>query len=233
MNFILFANIEQMATKFNAETHQKLFQQTFKNLNISNVSSFAIAQIADSTTTNPKIARLLKIAHIGCRNHCLNLGCKDMESDCPELKMLANETQEVHRKIKASNKLTVELDNVQAISRALDESCQTGTGRLKMKAPTCWNLLEDLLRSHVDCAEGICQVILAHPECNISDKTTSQDFIKKIKKHIAYLSHIKSASIGMQKKLATLKECQFLCNIVATCAAEGQGKAGNDFRYCK
>ncbi len=93
MNFILFANIEQTATKFNAETHQKLFQQTFKNLNISDVSSFAIAQIADSTATNPNIARLLKIAHIGCRNHCLNLGGKDMESDCPELKMLADETQ--------------------------------------------------------------------------------------------------------------------------------------------
>ncbi len=150
MNFILFANIEQMATKFNAETHQKLFQQTFKNLNISDISSFAIAQIADSTVTNPKIARLLKIAHIGCPNHCLNLGCKDMESDCPELKMLADETQEVHCKIKASNKLTADLDNVQAISRALDESCQTGTGRLKMKAPTHWNLLEDLLRSHID-----------------------------------------------------------------------------------
>ncbi len=110
---------------------------------------------------------------------------------------------------------------------------QTGTGRLKMKAPTCWNSLEDLLRSHVDCAEGICQVIAAHAERNISDKTTSQDFIKKIKKHIAYLGHIKPASIGMQKKLATLEECQFLCDLVATCATEGQGKAGNDFRYCK
>jgi hypothetical protein len=156
-----------------------------------------------------------------------------MESDCPELKMLADETQEVHPKIKASNKLTAELDNVQAISRALDKNCQTGTGRLKMKAPTCWNSLEDLLRSHVDCAEGIRQVIVTHPECDISDKTTSQDFIKKIKKHITYLGQIKSASIGMQKKPATLDECQFLCNLVATCAAEVQGKAGNDFWYCK
>jgi hypothetical protein len=93
--------------------------------------------------------------------------------------------------------------------------------------------LEDLLRSHVDCAEGIRQVIVAHPECDTSHKTTSQDFTKKIKKRIAYLGHIKSASIGMQKKLATLKECQFLCDLVATCAAEGQGKDGNDFRYCK
>jgi hypothetical protein len=55
MNFILFANTEQMATKFNAETHQKLFQQTFKNLNISNVSSFAIAKLLTVPPQTPRL----------------------------------------------------------------------------------------------------------------------------------------------------------------------------------
>ncbi len=76
------------ATKFNAEAHVKLFQQTFKHIHIDELSSFAIAQVADSTAMNPKIAWLLKINHIACRNHCLNLGCKDMKRDCPELKDL-------------------------------------------------------------------------------------------------------------------------------------------------
>jgi hypothetical protein len=194
------------------------------------VSSFAISQVADSTAMNPKIARLLKINHVACRNHCLNLGCKDMKRDCPELKDIANKTQEVHRKVKASNKLTAELENIQANSHALNK---TGTGRLKMKAATCWNSLEAMLKSHVENVEGICQVIEAYPECDISDKTTSQCFIKKVKKHLPYLSHIKSASVGMQKKLATLEECQFLCDLVAICAKDGKGKAGNDFQYCK
>ena len=76
---------------------------------------------------NPKIAWLLKINHVACHNHCLNLGCKDMERDCPELKDIADKTQEVHCKVKASNKLTAELENIQANSHA------TGTGRLKME----------------------------------------------------------------------------------------------------
>ena len=80
------------ATKFNAEAHVKLFQQTFKHIHINEVSSFAIAQVADSTAMNPKIARLLKINHVACHNHCLNLRCKDMERDCPELKDIANKT---------------------------------------------------------------------------------------------------------------------------------------------
>ncbi len=100
-----------------------------------------------------------------------------------------------------------------------------------MKAATCWNSLEAMLKSHVENVEVICQVTEAYPERDISEKTTSQCFIKKVKKHLPYLSHIKIASVGMQKKLATLEECQFLCDLVATCAKDGKGKAGNDFQY--
>jgi hypothetical protein len=226
----MLADGDLRATKFNTEAHAKLFQQTFKHIHINEVSSFTVAQVADSTTMNPKIARLLKINHVACHNHCLNLGCKDMERDCPELKDIAAKTQEVHRKVKAHNKLTAELGNIQANSHALNK---TGIGRLKMKAATCWNSLEAMLKSHVENEEGIRQVIEAYPECDISDKTTSQCFIKKIKKHLLYLSHIKSASVGMQKKLATLEECQFLCDLVATCTKDGKGKARNNFQYCK
>jgi hypothetical protein len=226
----MLADGDLSATTFNAEAQVKLFQQTFKHIHINEVSSFPIAQVADSTAMNPKIARLLKINHVACCNHCLNLGFKDMERDCPELKDIANKTQEVHRKVKASNKLTAELENVQANSHALNK---TGTDRLKMKAATCWNSLEAMLKSHVENVEGICQVIEAYPERDISDEITLQGFIKKVKNHLRYLSHIKSASVGMQKKLATLEECQFLCDLVATCAKDGKGKARNDFQYCK
>ncbi len=105
---------DQTATNFTADTYIKLFQQTFKNLQFDDLSNFAIAQVADSTALNPKIARVLGIKHIACRNHCLNLGCKDMKKHSSELRDIADMTQEVHRKVKASNKLTAELENVQA-----------------------------------------------------------------------------------------------------------------------
>ncbi len=146
---------------------------------------------------------MLGIKHIACRNHCLNLGYKDMEKHSSELRDIADMTQEVHCKVKAINKLTAELENVQACCQQLDATDKTGGGgRLKMKAATRWNLLEGLLKSHIDCIEAIRQVICSHPERDISGKITLRDFVKKIIKHLPYLTHLKSALVLMQKRMA-------------------------------
>ena len=73
------------ATNFNAETHVKYIEETFRNFGFDKVADFALAQVADSTALNPKIARLLEIIHVACRNHCLNLACRDMEKEDTEL----------------------------------------------------------------------------------------------------------------------------------------------------
>jgi hypothetical protein len=107
--------------------------------------TLAIAQVANSTTLNPKIARVLGIKHIACRNDCLNLGCKDMEKHSSELRDIVDMTQEVHRKVKASNKLTAELENGQACCRQFDVTGKTGGGgRLMMKAALDGRFVEEL-----------------------------------------------------------------------------------------
>ena len=110
--FTSLSKCKANATTFNAETHCKSFTTTFNELGFEHVCDFAMGQIADSTAMNPKIARLLKIVHIACRNHCLNLACKDMEADDTELGQLTTDTQDVHRTINASNKLCAVLYNV-------------------------------------------------------------------------------------------------------------------------
>ncbi len=45
---LMLADGDLTATKFTVEAHVKLFQQTFKHIHIDEVSSFAIAQVADS-----------------------------------------------------------------------------------------------------------------------------------------------------------------------------------------
>ncbi len=123
---------------------------------------------------------------------------------------------------------------MQACCWQLDATGKTGGGGwLKMKAKTRWNLLEGLLKSHIDCIAAIHQVICSLPERDISDKTTSWDYVKKIMKHLPYLTHLKSASVSIQKRMSSLEECQFNCDLVASCAINGYGKAGNDFCYCK
>jgi hypothetical protein len=173
-------------TQFDAEAHIALFEQTFKILQSDDLTNSAIA-------LNPKIAHMLGMKNIACHNHCLNLGCKDMEKHCSELKNIADIIQEVHLKVKANNKLTAELENVQAHCQELDMTGIIGGGGwLKMKATTRWNLVKGLLKSHIDCIEGILQVISSHPKQDIRDESTTKNFDKKIMKHLPYLTHLKS-----------------------------------------
>ncbi len=140
----------------------------------------------------------------------------------------------MHCKVKASNKLTAELENLQARCWELDTSgIIGGGGRLKMKAATRWKSKEGLLKSHIGCIEGMHQVVSSHPKRDISNETATRDFVKKIMKHLPFLTHLESALVSMQKRMASIEECQFHCNLVATCANNGHGKSGNDFCYCK
>ena len=220
------------ATKVNAETHVRLFKQTFENLGVGDMSNFVIGQVADSTALNPKIAKLLKFQHIACRNHCLNLGCKDMESKCGDLQRLADKTQECHRKIKASNKLTASFENIQASSRALTAGRESAQ-KLKLRAATRWNSLTAMLEGHLKSAETIHQLMRENEDRDLDEETVGRTFLNDVRKHLPYLQLIQSASIRMQKRHATLDDCQFQCDTIAEFHAAGYGKRGDIFQLCE
>ena len=222
------------ATTFNAEAHINLFKTTFKNLKIK-LSDFAIGQIADSTALNPKIARLLDIAHSACRNHCLNLGCKDMENNCDALKRLTKMTQEIHRKIKASNKLSASLENIQASCRALDdtENVAGANCKLKLAAPTRWNSITTMLSGHEKNEASLRRLISENPNRDLDDTTISRTFLQEIRSHLPYLDYIKLASAAMQARLATLEECQSLNDSIVQLQEVGSGAVAHDFKLCE
>ena len=71
------------------------------------------------------------------------------------------------------------------------------------------------------------------PERELSDRSVSLNFMRKIDKHLKYLTALKSASVKMQTNLATLEYCQFQCNAIAKLAEEGRCVPGHDFEHCK
>jgi hypothetical protein len=111
-----------------------------------------------------------------------------MEKNCSELSDLAAKTQDLHRKIKASNKLSAELENVQLME---EEPCPK---RLKLQAATCWNSMESLFKSHVTLGDNIREVINSHPDRDLSDETISKSFTAKINKHpkVCFHQHAKA-----------------------------------------
>jgi len=167
---IIFSTMADLAaTSFNAESHIRLIKNTFSNLNIA-VNHFVIAQTSDSTALNPRIARMLYIYHIACQNHCLNLGCKDMEKNCPELKEISEKTQSIHRKIKASNKLTAVMENAQASASELGSSHP----KLKLLSKTRWNALEAMLSNHKKTLDAIKAVVDANPNLELDEESTTK-----------------------------------------------------------
>lgn len=216
------------ATSFNAESHIKLIENTFSNLKIV-FKDFAIAQTSDSTALNPKIARMLHVYHVACRNHSLNLGCKDMEKECPELSDISDRTQAIHRTFKASNKLTAMMENAQASASELGKS----DPRLKLLSKTRWNSLEAMLNNHLKTVGSIKAVMDANPTFELDDETTSNAFLRKTEKHLKYLTSLKKASVNMQKTGATLDDCQFQCDTIAKLSSQGRDVAGHDFEHCR
>ncbi len=87
--------------------------------------------------------------------------------------------------------------------------------------------------SHIKSSEAIREVIQLHPERDLSDEMTSNGFMRKLKKHMRYLTPLKKASTNMQAHLATLENSQFQCDLIGVLAAEGYKQVGHDFEHCK
>ena len=92
---------------------------------------------------------------------------------------------------------------------------------------------EKTLDSHKKSIDSIWTVIQLHPEHDLSDDTVSNGFMKELNEHLQYLGPLKSASVRMQKYLATQDNCQFQCNVIAELAKDGYSKRQHDFQYCK
>ncbi len=90
-----------------------------------------------------------------------------------------------------------------------------------------------MFNSHIKSSEAIQEVVQLHPEHDLSDETTSNGFMRKLKKHMHYLTPLKKASTNMQARLATLEDCQFQRDLIGVLAAEGYKQVGHDFEHCK
>ena len=72
-----------------------------------------LAQVADNTALNPAITRRLGIVHLGCRNHLLNIGGKNMEKEDGELATVCEEAHQTHVSINSSTKTSATFENAQ------------------------------------------------------------------------------------------------------------------------
>jgi hypothetical protein len=74
------------ALTFNTEQHIEFFQELLLFYGLTFSDRFITNQIADNTSVNKKIARILDIPHVGCTNHKFNLEVEDyMKQDFADI----------------------------------------------------------------------------------------------------------------------------------------------------
>ena len=78
------------------------------------------------------------------------------------------------------------MENVQASASELDSSVPIV--RLKLLSKTCWNSLEVMLVNHMKTVTSIRAAIEDNPNFELDEKTTTNTFIRKIEKHLRYLT---------------------------------------------
>ena len=154
-----------------------------------------------------------------------------MEKNCSELSAISDKTQAIHRTFKASNKLTSVMKDSQASASELYSSVPIV--RLKLLSKTLWNSLEVMLVNHMKTVTSIRAAIEDNPNFELDNKTTTNTFIRKIEKHLRYLTPLKKASVHMQTTGATLDDCQFQYDTIANLSLHGKGIVGHDFQHCQ
>ena len=122
------------------------------------------------------------------------------------------------------------MENAQASASELGSSVPPV--KLKILSKTRWNSLEAMLSNHLKTVGYIKEVIESNPKFELDDVTTTLTFIRKVEKHLKYLTPLKKASVNMQQTGATLDDCQFQCDTIATLSSQGFGVPGHDFEHC-
>ena len=144
-----------------------------------------------------------------------------MERDDVELHHLSVQTQANHRSIRASNKLSACLANVQHQVYQLTLLCETR-----------WTGLCGMFTSHVRAEEDIRKVAKEFPD-KIDDSTVTSGFMKKAKHHVSYLTTIKATHCDLQATAATLSECVDYLEILDEEVQEGHDVDGHYFEHCE
>ena len=68
---------DETAVNFNAETHAEHIRNIFRYYGLD-VEEWAVCQTADNCSVNLKVADLLGIPLVACKNHLLNLEVNEM-----------------------------------------------------------------------------------------------------------------------------------------------------------
>ena len=146
------------------------------------MESWAKLSIADNTSTNHKIARLLNLCHVGCLNHLLNLDIKDWLKNDDELTKVVTVIEDVMKKSKT-------LKNAARLSEFTDL-------RPVLNNETIWSGIRLMIERFIHIRSQLIQV--ADDDRSDINFDRSLEFLKRCERYNKYMVQIDTVTKYLQ-----------------------------------
>jgi hypothetical protein len=210
------AREDEETTKFNAEAHVNFFSETlgFYGLELQWVK----ASIADNTSTNLKVARLIGCPHVGCNNHKLNLDVELMVANTIQLKNVIENVHAVMLSAKRKLKNAALLRNLTNLKPVIHNK-------------TRWSGKHFMLTRFLRIRDELIEVADNEESVEL-DINTSAQFLAKVKKNHGHLKEINAVTVFMQTRLLSLAQCRGALDMMINQIQENKTRLGHVFYGC-
>jgi hypothetical protein len=188
--------------KFNAKVHANYFTTTLHDYYDIDLKRWAKAIIADNAPTNIKTAKILKIPHVGCCSHKLNLDVELMVSGNSQMKETISTIHDVMACAKQKLRNAAVLRNITDLRPVLENKTRW-SGKVAMLARFV-RLRDDLVKAadHGD-TDGLDQVL-----------DRSSTFLSNTIKYEQWMSCINTITKKLQEKCLSLAKAHHLLDIL-------------------
>jgi hypothetical protein len=212
------SNDDEEAVNFTADTHCNHFKSMFLYYEID-IGDWALCQTADNCAVNSKIARLLNIPHIGCKNHLLNLEVNRMTDRSADLTDTIETVHNTMLQCKQRLKNAALLRNLVVLKPIIHNKTRW-SGKFQMLAR--WLRLREPLMMSVS---------------ESGDSTLDMDdtvrFKNKVTKYTNQMKHINYCTKHLQTRKLTLGNCCEALQALTEQVEAERADAGADLYQCK
>ena len=207
---------DETAVNFSSATHAEHIRNVFRYYGID-VEDWAVCQTADNCSVNLKVADLLGISHVACKNHLLNLEVNEMVKQHRDLEGTLNTIHETMSQCKKKLKNAALLRNLVNLVPVLHNKTRW-SGKLYM--------MERFLRIRDEL------IAVAENENSDLQINSTAQFRNKVTRYCGHMEQINYSTKYMQTRKLTLCQCRDSLNMLMQDVEEGRDNKNSVMFRC-
>lgn len=204
---------------FNAEAHKNFFETTFKDCYGIDLKKWNRASITDNTSTNLRLARLMDVPHVGCKNHQLNLDVELMVQGHDNLKLCIESVHETMRSCKQSIKNAALLRNLTPLAPTIQNK-------------TRWSGIDQMMLRWIRLHQELIEVA-NDPSSRGVTMNDSPAFLRSVKKFSTSFGQINEVTKFLQTSCIPLSKARLALDGLNAAVRRNNRVVGSNFYGCQ